>query len=290
MRQGFYPVPPRLRLARVRGFPVRMKLFSQLTGIATLISVGVTFIIADIVMLIVITPWVHLRPSARTRTLSRFAQFIAGMTLWILRHVGRARVDVRPTVPAQPGVLMVMNHQSLIDIPAAVATVISGYPRMVSRARYGRGIPMVSHMIALYGHILVQPGKVGRPELEALAETARASTLPILIFPEGHRTRDGAILPWKRAGLDTFLSARDWNVYVLVVDGLWEVGRITDFVRDLSRVRARVEVVGPFPYDGREHKTHEAFVQTLRRAMCDKLDAMRDAARESRAATAASKP
>ena len=290
MRQGFYPDPPHARRARVSALARSMKLFSQLTGIATLIAVGVAFIIADIVMLIFITPWVYLRPSARARTLAGFAQFIAGMTLWIVRHIGRARVDVRPTIPAQPGVLMVMNHQSLIDIPAAVATLTSGYPRMVARARYGRGIPMVSHMISLYGHILVQPGKMGRPELDALAETARASTNPILIYPEGHRTRDGAIRPWKRAGLDTFLSARDWNVYVLVVDGLWEVGRITDFVRDISRVRARVEVVGPFQYDGRGRDTHEEFVQTLHRVMCDKLDEMRaSTARGARERAALSK-
>ena len=267
-----------------------MKLFSQLTGIATLIAVGVAFIIADIVMLLFITPWVHLRPSARERTLSVFAQFIARMTVELVRKVGRARLELHPTVPARPGVLMVMNHQSLIDIPAAVACMTSGYPRILARARYGRGIPMVSHMIALYGHILVQPGKMGRPELDALAETARASTRPILIYPEGHRTRDGAIRPWKRAGLDTFLSARDWSVYVLVVDGLWEVGRITDFVRDLSHVRARIEIVGPFEYDGRGRDTHDEFVATLRRVMCDKLDEMRAVAHESRAAAALSKP
>lgn len=252
-----------------------MKLFAQFTGIATIVAVGMTFVLADIVMLVVITPWVYLRPSARARTLCAYARLVAGMTLGIVRQVGRAKLDVRAAIPARPGVLMVMNHQSLIDIPLSVAAMISGYPRMVARARYGRGIPLVSHMIALYGHILVQPGKMGRSELDALAETARASALPILIYPEGHRTRDGEIRPWKRAGLDAFLSARDWSVYVIVVDGLWKVGRITDFVRDLSRVRCRVEVVGPFEYDGRGRENHDEFAGELRRVMCAKLSELR---------------
>jgi 1-acyl-sn-glycerol-3-phosphate acyltransferase len=255
-----------------------MNLFRQLTGISTLIVVGLGFVLGDIWMLVVLTPWVHLRPASRTRVLGRFAQFTAHFTLGVLRHVGRAHIDIRATVPAKPGVIMVMNHQSLIDIPLAAACVPPAYPLMVARARYGRGIPLVSHMISLYGHILVQPGKTGRQELDALADTARAATLPILIFPEGHRTRDGAIRPWKRAGLDTFLSARDWEVYVVVVDGLWQVARLTDFVRDLSHVRCRCELAARFEYDGRGRDNHDEFVETLRRAMCDKLASMRNAA------------
>ena len=234
-------------------------------------------------MFVVLTPVILVRPAARIPVLSWFAQLTAGTVLTVLRVVGRAHVDVKPVIPAHSGVLLVMNHQSLIDVPAAVRSMSSGYPRMVTRARYGRGIPLVSHMISLYGHISVQPGRTGRSELDALAETARASTLPILIFPEGHRTRDGAILPWKRAGLDTFLSARDWEVYVLVVDGLWRVAHLTDFLRDLTRVRARVEVVGPLHYDGRGRENHDEFVAELRRVMVAKLDEMRTSASASRA-------
>jgi 1-acyl-sn-glycerol-3-phosphate acyltransferase len=136
-------------------------------------------------------------------------------------------------------------------------------------------------MISLYGHIPVQPGRTGRSELEALRKIARASTLPILIYPEGHRTRDGEIRPWKRAGLDTFLSTREWSVYVVVVDGLWHVARLTDFVRNISRVRCRVEAVGPFQYDGRNRAGHDEFVNELHRVMCDKLRDMRAIARTS---------
>jgi len=259
-----------------------MKVFSQLTGIATLLIVGLAFVLGDVLMWVVITPLVLVRPSRRTRILSAFAQLTAATVIGVLRHVGRAQIEVKPVVPAHGGVLMVMNHQSLIDIPIAAACVPSGYPRMVARARYGRGIPLVSQMISLYGHILVQPGRTGRSELDALAETARASTLPILIYPEGHRTRDGEIGPWKRAGLDTFLSAREWDVYVVVVDGLWHVAVLTDFVRKFSNVRSRTEVLGPIRYDGRGRESHEAFVNELRDTMIAKLHEMRASGSASR--------
>ncbi len=260
-----------------------MRLFRQLSGITTLVCVGVAFVLADLVLFLVVVPLARLRPASRVRLLSSFAQFMSRVSIGLLRHIGRAEVDVRPVIPAHGGVMMVMNHQSIVDIPAAAACVPSGFPRMVVHARYGRGIPLVSHMIAVYGHIPVQPGRMGRSELNALRETARASTLPILIFPEGHRTRDGEIRAWKRAGLDAFLSAREWSVYVVVVDGLWEVGRITGFVRNLWRVRCRVEAVGPFAYDGRERANHDEFVEGLRRVMCDKLAEMRAVPRDARA-------
>jgi len=260
-----------------------MRRFSQLTGVTTLLLLGLAFVLADIVMLVVLIPWVRLRPASRPRVLSRFARLIVRFILAVLRGVGRAKINVQPAIPAHGGVLMVMNHQSIIDIPVAVASVVSGCPRMVTHARYGRGIPLVSHMISLYGHIPVQPGRMGRSELDALAGIARATTLPILIFPEGHRTRDGEIRPWKRAGLDTFLSAREWEVYVVVVDGLWRVARLTDFVRNLARVQCRTAVVGPLRYDGRDRESHDAFVDELRRVMCAKLDELRVPARDAMA-------
>ena len=233
------------------------------------------FALGELVTRMVVEPLVHIRPAARQGILSRWARSVAAAIVALLRWPGGARFDLRARIPGHGGVLMVMNHQSIIDVPVAFRLVVGGYPRMVVHFRYGKGIPLVSHMIALYGHIPVFPGRTGRAELDDLARTARESTLPIAIYPEGHRTRDGEIRPWKRAGLDAFLSAREWEVYVVVIDGLWNVARIPDFVRNLTRVRCRVECVGPFVYDGRGRESHDEFVTELRRVMCDKLARMR---------------
>jgi hypothetical protein len=73
-------------------------------------------------------------------------------------------------------------------------------------------------------------------------------------------------------------------VYVVVVDGLWRAARLTDFVRNLSGVRCRARMVGPFHYEGRGRDNHDEFVEELRRVMCDKLRDMRAEARVSGAA------
>ena len=50
-----------------------------------------------------------------------------------------------------------MNHQSLFDIPLVVQSVVRGYPRIVTRQRYSRSIPLISHMVKLYQYPVVAP-------------------------------------------------------------------------------------------------------------------------------------
>jgi 1-acyl-sn-glycerol-3-phosphate acyltransferase len=130
-------------------------------------------------------------------------------------------------------------------------------------------------MLRAGGHIPVHPGRTGAAELERLRERVRAADKPVLIYPEGHRTRDGEIRPWKRAGLQAILGARPWTVHVLVLDGLWHSARIPDFIRTIATVRCRGEAVGPFTYDGSGRESHAEFIDRIEKAMCDKLAEMR---------------
>ncbi len=173
-----------------------------------------------------------------------------------------------------------MNHQSLLDIPVAASMVEDGYPRFVTHYRYASGIPLVSHAIGLMNAIPVYPGQMGKTEFDRLAHQARESEHPIALFPEGHRTKDGEIRPWKRGALDAFLSAGAWTVHVVVIDGMWKAARLSDFVSTLTRVRCRVESAGVFEYDGRNRDSHDEFVSRIHRAMCDKLSEMRRVARD----------
>lgn len=243
-------------------------------GILALTLIAVQFLLADLVERLVIAPLVRLRPAWRDRVLSGWARGISTSVLGTLRFPGGARVDQRARIPARPGVLILMNHQSLMDIPLAFKCLESGVPRIVTRKRYGKGIPLVSHMLRLYGHPLVDPGKTSREEVLALAETAAASRWPFLVFPEGHRTRDGNIRPFKRAGLQAILARRSWTVYVVVVDGLRHAARFKDFLRHVSGIRGRVEAIGPFTPPEREEDLGR-FLDEMRDVMVQKLGEIR---------------
>jgi 1-acyl-sn-glycerol-3-phosphate acyltransferase len=171
-----------------------------------------------------------------------------------------------------------MNHQSLLDIPLVVQTVAGeGYPRIVTRQRYSRWIPLVSQMVRLYEHPVVAPS-AGHDEmrrsLERIAVAARESALPLAVFPEGSRTKDGGIGRFRRGALNTILAARDWSVHVYVADGFWKAARYWDFIRHLGEVRGKVEHVGVFEWTD-PAADPDPFIQSIHDAMVKRLDAMR---------------
>jgi 1-acyl-sn-glycerol-3-phosphate acyltransferase len=95
-----------------------------------------------------------------------------------------------------------------------------------------------------------------------------------VIFPEGSRSRDGELTPWKRPGLRTLLTARQWQVYILVADGLWRSRSVSDFMRDISSAEIRVETVGPFESPAGEAEVEE-FIGRMEALMKETLAGLR---------------
>jgi len=168
-----------------------------------------------------------------------------------------------------------MNHQSLLDIPTAVLMAEPYIPRFIARARYGNWVPAVSLCMRLLGCPIIEPEN-RKASLRALREAARAQPHGILVFPEGHRTRDGEIQAFHTAGLEIMLRERPLPVYVLVTDGFWKGRRFVDFLFNIDRIDGRTEVMGPFhpPADGE----YAAFLQGLRDEMVERLRQLRGGA------------
>jgi 1-acyl-sn-glycerol-3-phosphate acyltransferase len=205
-------------------------------------------LLSDLVQRFVITPWVFLRPSRRVAVLTRWINFMARVVTRPLVRIGGAHIPVPDReVPAEPGVLILMNHQSLFDIPLLVQAVEGGYPRIVTRKRYGRWIPLISQMTRLYQYPLVDPSANAagmRQIYRELREMALTSELPVAVFPEGSRSRDGSIRRFRTKGVSLLLRARPWKVYVLVADGFWKQPRFKDFIRGLSEIEGTFSVAG----------------------------------------------
>jgi 1-acyl-sn-glycerol-3-phosphate acyltransferase len=182
-------------------------------------------------------------------------------------------------VPSEPGVLILMNHQSLFDIPLVVQTVQDGYPRFLTRQRYiNRWIPVISQMIRLYQYPVVDPtanADVIRESLDELERTGAESDLPIAVFPEGTRTKDGAIGRFKKGALVRLLGARPWTVYVFVADGFWRAAQFRDFVRGLPLVEGKMEHAGTLEWTDPSADPTPLIVR-VREMMIERLSAMRN--------------
>ncbi len=224
---------------------------SKLRGYLALIFVCLTLLVLDPVQRLLIAPWVRLAPSRRIAVLGRWQRFLAQVVLRPVSVIGGARIPEIPKVPASDGTLVLMNHQSLLDIPLVVASVKDAYPRILTRKRYMRWIPLISHMTRLYQYPAVDPSaKAGsaRRMFDEIRDAARSSDVPLAIFPEGTRTRDGEIGRFKTTGLGIILEQRPWTVYVMVADGFWQRAKLKDFLGGMSGIRGRVELIGPFEW------------------------------------------
>jgi len=253
---------------------------SKLRGYLALTVVCLALLMADPVQRLVIAPWVRLRPSRRIPVLTRWQHLLARIVLGSVGKIGGARIPALPEVPGGPDTLILMNHQSLLDIPLVVAALKDAYPRIVTRKRYLRWIPLISHMVRLYQYPVVDPtAKAGslRRMFGEMREAARTTDVPLVIFPEGTRTRDGEIGRFKTSGLGTILGQRPWTVYVLVIDGYWERARLKDFLRGMSQIRGRAELLGPFTWEDAETDPHP-FIREVRAQMTRRLAEMRAAA------------
>jgi 1-acyl-sn-glycerol-3-phosphate acyltransferase len=249
-------------------------------GSVALFLTLLVLVLGDPIQRFVVAPLARLLPSRRIAILARWQHVMRWISLSPIIHVGGARFPEPVGIPGGGDVLIVMNHQSIFDIPVVVESLpVDSYPRFVTRKRYFRGIPLVSHLVRLYEFPSVDPdGTPGemKASFSAIRETARKDDVPLCIFPEGTRTKDGEIGPFQPVGLKLILKQRPWKVYALVGDGFWKAARMKDFVRGMSEVRGRLEVAGV--YDWPDPKLDSrAFTEEVRRAMVDRLAAMRQA-------------
>jgi 1-acyl-sn-glycerol-3-phosphate acyltransferase len=256
-------------------------------GALTIFVIGLAFLVGDVVQRTIITGAVKLFPARRIRILSKWQHMWAAVCIGSVRHIGGAKIQAPPKFEAGPGTLIVMNHQSVLDIPLVVSALRPTHPRIVTRARYAHGKPLISHMVRLYQYPTVDPRAMTKDAVRTVARRVASSPVPVVIYPEGTRSRTGNIASFRRAGLSAILAERSWTVHVLTIDGYWSLRTMDDFLKGSNRIRGRMKVSGPWISpdpddteigsggDTREDPVIEGFIQTLEQAMRDDLEEIR---------------
>ena len=223
----------------------------KLRGCLTIATVGVILTVGDVIQRVVIKTLLKMFPFRREAVMSWWQRRLARAMIGSVRVVGGGKFRSLPSIPSCPGVLILMNHQSLIDIPLANLLLEDGYPRIVTRRSYSRGIPLISHMTRLYRYPVVDSDASVKGHFKALQKVARNSKSPVLIYPEGTRSLDGHLLPFRKGALDILLRNRTWMVYLAVVDGVLPCAQLSTMLQGVGEVNCRVRVLGPFdsPHD-----------------------------------------
>jgi 1-acyl-sn-glycerol-3-phosphate acyltransferase len=231
-------------------------LLGAVSLLGVLLAIGLVWVPA-VVFLVV--PSAFVSRARRLRWVTLWAYGVCWTVLGLL-WMGGARYVRRGWVRTdEPGVI-VMNHQSLLDIPTAVVMTGPIVPAFIARERYAK-VPGVST-----GIWLADCPVVSKHDREAGLRAIREAVLHdrmVLIYPEGHRTCDGDVQPFRTAGLLALLEQRRVPVWLIATDGFCAGRRLIDFVLNVGNIRGRTEVVGRYdpPADAAELPAFVAFLE-----------------------------
>ena len=214
-------------------------------SLVSVLLVGLFFLLNSPVLRLVVVPGAWLLPRHRFLLVSLFMKWMSA-GIWACLRLGGAHVRRKGTLPTAQPVLVVANHQALLDICQITLMAHPRVPAFVTRRRYARFVPLVSQCIRLLDSPIVDPKRDPRGSVEAVRRGARELPHGMAIFPEGHRSHDGEIRPFRAAGLETILTERRMPVYLVLNEGVWRVRRLTDLLFRVPLIDARSEVMGPF--------------------------------------------
>jgi 1-acyl-sn-glycerol-3-phosphate acyltransferase len=191
----------------------------------------------------------------------RIARFWAKTILWVSGI--RVTVIGLDRIKNLTSCIFMSNHQSNYDIPVLLSHLQRQF-RWLAKAELFQ-IPIFGRSMSGAGYISIDRSdrQSAFQSLERAAETIRGGT-SVMIFPEGTRSRDGHLLPFKKGG---FVMAIDAQVPIVpvVIEGTHEImpkGRLLIRPRPVT-----VTICEKIDTNGYSRETKEKIMDQVRRAM-----------------------
>ena len=147
----------------------------------------------------------------------------------------RVEVDGAEGIDPNGTFIFVANHSSMLDIPL-VAGFVPGYLRGIEASNQ-HGWPLYGWVMGRLGNLPIQRDDVHASistmrRAEAYLERGEGS---LMVFPEGHRTTTGKLLPFKK--LPFYLAKRSGRAIVpVVIKGMFEINNKNSFLIRPGRV------------------------------------------------------
>ncbi len=178
-----------------------------------------------------------------------------------IRVAGLEHID-----PARSCIYM-SNHQSNFDIPVLLSRLPVQF-RWLAKAELFR-IPIFGRGMRGAGYISIDRSnrKSAFHSLARAAESIRKGT-SVLIFPEGTRSRDGRLQPFKKGG---FVLAVDAGVPIVPIiiqgtDAMMPKGSLL-----IRRRTVRVDIRPPIPTCGYDRRSKDALMEKVWSVMAEQL-------------------
>jgi 1-acyl-sn-glycerol-3-phosphate acyltransferase len=181
-----------------------------------------------------------------------------GLALWLCGI--RYRVSGRENIPEGTAVVFCANHESNVDPPVLFQSL---HPQLhiLYKAEL-RNVPLMRTVLDVGGFVAIdrRDRDKSMQSLEQGAASLRAGN-PFLIFPEGTRSRTGALLPFKKGGFIMAIKAQVPIVPVAIGGGRNAMRKGSAFVRP---VHVSVRIGQPVPTAGLTLDDRDALVGRVR--------------------------
>ncbi len=145
--------------------------------------------------------------------------------------------------------LLVVNHQSLMDIPIVFYWYAHRKIRFISKKELGRWVPLVSQVLRYQKHGLIDrkhSHSEAMQNIENLALRSPKEDLCPTIFPEGTRSKDGRVKKFFTGGTRRILDISPMPVVALAMDGGWKLRDVVGLFKNARNSIFHMKVVKVF--------------------------------------------
>ena len=199
-------------------------------------------------------------------SINNFIRFWAKIILFIsgikVEIIGLEKVD-----PGKPAVYLV-NHGSLFDILAAIY-IIPGTARFIAKKELFR-IPIFAQGMKLTGMIKIDRGNStkARKTIDEAIEIMKKG-VSVIIFPEGTRSREGNIKPFKKGGIILAINGK-FPIVPMAISGSFHIMKKNSL--HLRKGKIKVHFIEPIPTENYRITDRNVLTEKVRNIIVDNYD------------------
>ncbi|MDL1963368.1 MAG: 1-acyl-sn-glycerol-3-phosphate acyltransferase [Deltaproteobacteria bacterium] len=184
--------------------------------------------------------------------------------------VSRIKVTVQGSHNIRPdrSYIYMSNHQSNFDIPVALAYFPFKF-RWVAKTELFK-IPIFGNAMHRIGHISIDRSN-RRAAFKSLKKAARniQEGVSVLIYPEGTRSKDGNIGPFKNGGFVLAVESGA-SIVPVIIHGTWPIMSKDKILVKSGNVT--IEIQKPIETKNYNRKTRDDLLKKVRNVICESFE------------------